>query len=155
MKCKWCYELPPLEERTSLFWLYPKVMPSLNSVRLQKHVIFNFQKSDAHHWNSHTNTSKWCHHCLDEACSISTFQTVKNVQVVYALYPHSMLEACLTDRSLGCLFCLLLCSVIFHSIKTPTSTMSCFSLFFHHIQVEWFSGEWFKWIILKKVRLIM
>ena len=36
MKYLWCYELPPLEEVTSLFGLYPKVMSGLNSDRLPK-----------------------------------------------------------------------------------------------------------------------
>lgn len=36
MKDLWCYGLPPLEEVTSVFWLHPKAMTSLNSEWVQK-----------------------------------------------------------------------------------------------------------------------
>ena len=54
-------------------------------------------------------THKWCHQWLDEACSISIFSRQKKSfePSKYALYPHSMLEPCLTDWSLGSLRCVL------------------------------------------------
>ena len=54
-------------------WLYPKVKSSLNTDRLQEKVIFWYLKLYAHIWNSHSNTPKWLHHWLNEACGISTF----------------------------------------------------------------------------------
>mgnify|MGYP001803470246 CR=1 FL=1 len=72
----WCYELLPLEKVTSLFWLYPNVMSSLNSDRLQMLVIFYFFRNLMLITGIPSRIyPECCHHQPDEACSISTFSS--------------------------------------------------------------------------------